>query len=89
MAKAVLVMDMPKRCDKCNLFLMIKQKNLGVCIAGPLMGEKILNIIQSMKSHGDRIFVRYGNCQSRSITTMNMMNTRMDGMQDGMPVWVK
>lgn len=39
MSKAVLVMDMPKRCDKCNLFLMIKQKNMGVCLAGPPSGE--------------------------------------------------
>nr|DAT31579.1 MAG TPA: hypothetical protein [Caudoviricetes sp.] len=39
MAKAVLVMDMPKRCDECNLFLMIKQKNLGLCLAGPPSGE--------------------------------------------------
>lgn len=39
MAKAVLVMDMPERCDKCTLFLAIKQKNLGLCFAKQSSGE--------------------------------------------------
>lgn len=34
MPKAVLVMDMPERCDKCLLLLKIPQKNgLALCLA--------------------------------------------------------
>lgn len=39
MAKAVLIMEMPERCDKCNLFLAVKQKNLGLCLAKQSSGE--------------------------------------------------
>ena len=39
MDKAILVMDMPERCDKCNLFLAVKQKDLGLCLAKQSSGE--------------------------------------------------
>lgn len=34
MSKAVLIMDMPERCDKCSLLLKVPQKNgLALCLA--------------------------------------------------------
>lgn len=41
MAKAVLVMDMPERCDKCSLLLKIPQKDgLALCLARPASGQQ-------------------------------------------------
>lgn len=44
MAKAVLVMDMPERCDKCLLLLKIPQKDgLALCLARPTNGQEEYN----------------------------------------------
>ncbi len=44
MAKAVLVMDMPERCDKCLLLLKIPQKDgLALCLARPKNGQEEYN----------------------------------------------
>jgi len=44
MAKAVLVMDMPERCDKCRLLLKIPQKDgLALCLARPTNGQEEYN----------------------------------------------
>lgn len=44
MAKAVLVMDMPERCDKCLLLLKIPQKDgLALCLARPTSGQEEYN----------------------------------------------
>lgn len=44
MAKAVLIMDMPERCDKCPLLLKIPQKNgLALCLARPTNGQEEYN----------------------------------------------
>ncbi len=44
MAKAVLVMDMPERCDKCLLLLKIPQKDgLALCPARPKNGQEEYN----------------------------------------------
>ena len=44
MAKAVLVMDMPERCDKCLLLLKIPQKDgLALCLARPTNGPEEYN----------------------------------------------
>lgn len=44
MPKAVLVMDMPERCDKCLLLLKIPQKDgLALCLARPTNGQEEYN----------------------------------------------
>ena len=44
MSKAVLVMDMPERCDKCLLLLKIPQKDgLALCLARPTNGQEEYN----------------------------------------------
>ncbi len=44
MAKAVLVIDMPERCDKCLLLLKIPQKDgLALCLARPTNGQEEYN----------------------------------------------
>ena len=44
MPKAVLVMDMPERCDKCPLLLKIPQKDgLALCLARPTNGQEEYN----------------------------------------------
>ena len=44
MSKAVLVMDMPERCDKCLLLLKIPQKDgLALCLARPKNGQEEYN----------------------------------------------
>ncbi len=44
MAKAVLAMDMPERCDKCLLLLKIPQKDgLALCLARPTNGQEEYN----------------------------------------------
>lgn len=44
MAKAVLVMDMPERCDKCLLLLKFPQKDgLALCLARPTNGQEEYN----------------------------------------------
>lgn len=44
MAKAILVMDMPERCDKCLLLLKIPQKDgLALCLARPTNGQEEYN----------------------------------------------
>lgn len=44
MAKAVLVVDMPERCDKCLLLLKIPQKDgLALCLARPTNGQEEYN----------------------------------------------
>lgn len=44
MAKAILIMDMPERCDKCPLLLKIPQKNgLALCLARPTNGQEEYN----------------------------------------------
>lgn len=44
MPKAVLVMDMPERCDKCLLLLKFPQKDgLALCLARPTNGQEEYN----------------------------------------------
>ena len=44
MTKAILVMDMPERCDKCRLLLKIPQKDgLALCLARPTNGQEEYN----------------------------------------------
>lgn len=44
MAKAILVMDMPERCDKCLLLLKFPQKDgLALCLARPTNGQEEYN----------------------------------------------
>lgn len=44
MAKAILIMDMPERCDKCLLLLKIPQKDgLALCLARPTNGQEEYN----------------------------------------------
>ena len=44
MPKAVLVMDLPERCDKCLLLLKIPQKDgLALCLARPANGQEEYN----------------------------------------------
>ena len=43
MAKAILIMDMPERCEKCLLLLKIPQKRLALCLARPTSGQEEYN----------------------------------------------
>ena len=86
MANAVLVMDMPESCGKCKFlyeFQGIKKCQL----------MNVLNGGTSRLSQNSFMKKRHEKCPLRELPEKehndNMMNIRIDGMQDGMPVWMK